>query len=124
MRYFITLLVVLSFAASFGSVELESAQIVDSGHFGITAGGMLSVIGLAGGLASIGAHVGVEYGLSEYLSIGLKGDYFHMPTFDDGSFTQRQPDLSGVVCLPGIHVQYSIRRRKQWSNFGKPWFRH
>jgi hypothetical protein len=88
MRYFITLLVVLSFVASFGSVELESAQIVDSGHFGITAGGMLSVIGLAGGLASIGTHVGVEYGLSEYLSIGLKGDYFHMPTFDDGSFTQ------------------------------------
>jgi len=73
MRYLITLLVVLSFVASFGVYELESARIVDAGRFGITAGGVVHVLWLYTGLMA--ARLGVEYGLSDNFSLGLKGDY-------------------------------------------------
>ena len=67
MRYLITLLVILSFAASFGSYELDSAQTVDAGRFGVTAGGML--------YAGFVPHLGVEYGLAEHFSVGLRSNY-------------------------------------------------
>jgi len=73
MRYLIVLLVVLSFAASFGSYELESARIVDAGRFGVTAGGVLTPAWLYIGF--VAARLGVEYGLSDNFSLGLKGDF-------------------------------------------------
>jgi hypothetical protein len=74
MRYFITLLVVLSFVASFGSYELESARIVGADRFSYTIGAGWDTFGLLDGITDISLHAGFEYGLSEYLSVCFKGN--------------------------------------------------
>ena len=69
MRYLIILLVVLSFTASFGSYELDSAQTVGADRFAVTAGGMFAIY------TGFVPHLGVEYGLSENFSLSLRGNY-------------------------------------------------
>jgi|GEM_PF-1721572 len=85
MRYLIVLLVVLSFAASFGVYELESAQIVGADRYSYTVGAGWDTFGLFNGITDISLHGGFEYGLSEYLSLCFKGNLRFMSYSHSGS---------------------------------------
>ena len=81
MRYLITLLIVLSFIASFGVLRLEPPATVGAGRFSIAVGGSHAVI-----IPQVGGSLGMEYGLSDYLSIGLNIEAASKQYDGSGSF--------------------------------------
>jgi hypothetical protein len=86
MRYFIVLLVVLSFVASFGVFGYKCADTVGAGRFGIASGVT------AGMFYTSWSGFGLEYGLSDYLSIEVAGNYSHKRY--DGSYGFQKGNLS------------------------------
>jgi len=86
MRYLIVLLVVLSFVASFGVFGYRYADTVGAGRFGITSGVTVGMFYMNWSGFSL------EYGLSDYLSVEVAGDYAHKPY--DGSSGFQKGSLS------------------------------
>jgi len=72
MRYFITLLVVLSFVASFGFAELQSTKSPGEDSFRLSTGLATHFTFPDFEPITISPHLGIAYGFSDNFSLGLK----------------------------------------------------